>query len=101
MRPKRLYLKIYLVSTTDPNLSLIETPAVEFTVEISWGMNNIVVNNLDIRHAEKINLYAGNSENCILSNNGISQGLDVGILSFMGKTIFLKIILSKTFWALA
>ena len=77
--------KIYLVSTTDPNLSLIETPAVKYTVEISWGINNIVVNNLDIRHAENINFYVGNSENCILSNNIISQGLDVGILNYYGK----------------
>ncbi|HEX8547840.1 MAG TPA: T9SS type A sorting domain-containing protein, partial [Cytophagaceae bacterium] len=82
--------KVYLVSSTDPNLSLIETPSVKYTVEISWGINNIVVDNLDIRQAENINLYVGNSINCIISNNNISQGLDTGILSFYGKDNIVK-----------
>ena len=82
--------KIYLVSVADPNLSLIETPSVKYTVQISWAINNIVINNLDLRHAENIVLYVGNSENCIISNNNISQGLDVGILNYYGKDNVLR-----------
>ena len=82
--------KIFLISASNPNLSQIETPSVKYTVEISWGINNIIVNNLGIRQAENINVYVGNSENCIISNNHISQGLDTGILSFYGNNNVLK-----------